>query len=1196
MGCNDCHPGTDSAGTRTDRRYHGNSKIDVSLDSFAVSTTAAFFNTANGTCTNVYCHSPAGTTGKSTISWDTTGLNCVSCHRSPPSDSAHGKHSRYECAFCHAGYSITDSMANPATHVNRKVDVVIQKNAAIGGLDSARYVSGTCLNISCHGAGHKDSLGIAWQNRAVAWRDSLDCASCHQTNQHFAVMRAQSGADCYWCHDAVFHPDAADTTVGCGACHSIPPKDASHTAHAASARSDCNECHRGYRGADAVVDGIKHINGIVNVDGTIGGGTFSATDSSCGNVYCHGAFAGGDSADVVWNSGPVFCGTCHSGAPDRGAHGVHSRKGIACDSCHSGYSVADSTVNKAAHTNFIVDVNPTPAGGTYDSSATSCSSVRCHGGNPVAVGWYDSALVCGSCHMLPPQDRSHLRHVDSLDNDCNTCHTGYRMVDSSLNGSVHNDGHVNVNGNLSGGSYRAVDSTCSGVYCHGSFMGGTPQMPKWGSGTVSCGSCHTLPPATSSHRRHSDSLGYDCNVCHAGYSETLLSVSPRTHVDSSISVNGNLSGGVYSSVNKRCSGVYCHGSFRGGDTATPIWDNGPVGCGTCHSTVPTTGAHTVHIANNAIGCDSCHAGYRLSDSSTSKLHHVDSIFTIDGPLAGGRWNRADTTCSSVACHGSSAALNWYSGTLSCGSCHALPPASGAHDMHSVTNGVDCGKCHAGYRMTDSTISPTHHNNAVVEVDGTLDGGTYTAIDSSCSNVSCHVGLTRPVNWYTGTIRCGSCHGLPPDSGAHTVHVTDEQVDCEVCHSGYRMADSSRNAQHHGNGTTDIDGLLDGGRFTRSDTSCSNVGCHGGSAVPVNWYDTTLTCGLCHALPPATGSHGYHVATEHIDCSECHSGFSMVDSSVSQVNHNNGTTEVDGSIDGGSFTHGDSSCSNVGCHGAASAINWYTGSIGCGTCHGTPPDSGAHLVHTTNNGIDCSECHEGYSMLDSSIFASHHRNSVVEVDGPLKGGAFVPAGSTCTNVYCHGKFTGGNADSPDWYGSVSCGSCHDLLPQSGTHAVHVVDRNYDCGVCHNGYSRITMATHATHHIDSVNQVDGTLGSTLGAGGTYNSTARTCTNTYCHGNFTNGLNDTPVWATTENCGSCHTMTSSSGEHRQHRNEGLGCNTCHPGYTSGSTVNWSTHANGSVQVQMAASIGGTYTAGGRGTCSGLAGGPCHGSESWR
>jgi predicted CxxxxCH...CXXCH cytochrome family protein len=77
----------------------------------------------------------------------------------------------------------------------------------------------------------------------------------------------------------------------------------------------------------------------------------------------------------------------------------------------------------------------------------------------------------------------------------------------------------------------------------------------------------------------------------------------------------------------------------------------------------------------------------------------------------------------------------------------------------------------------------------------------------------------------------------------------------------------------------------------------------------------------------------------------------------------------------------------------------------------------------------------------------HSNGTAEISfGPLaRTGGASPSwnGTTCSNVYCHGSFTGGKVYAPTWTAPVTstCGTCHGLPPV----APH--PQNADCSACH-----------------------------------------------------------------------------------------------------------------------------------------------------
>jgi hypothetical protein len=73
-----------------------------------------------------------------------------------------------------------------------------------------------------------------------------------------------------------------------------------------------------------------------------------------------------------------------------------------------------------------------------------------------------------------------------------------------------------------------------------------------------------------------------------------------------------------------------------------------------------------------------------------------------------------------------------SATAACGSCHAVPPTSGRHTKHVVSERRTCGDCHAGY--TSSSVNAATHMDGSTEVGNRVT--SYNPTTHSCSN-SCH---------------------------------------------------------------------------------------------------------------------------------------------------------------------------------------------------------------------------------------------------------------------------------------------------------------------------------------------------------------------------------------------------------------------------------------------------------------------------
>jgi hypothetical protein len=100
--------------------------------------------------------------------------------------------------------------------------------------------------------------------------------------------------------------------------------------------------------------------------------------------------------------------------------------------------------------------------------------------------------------------------------------------------------------------------------------------------------------------------------------------------------------------------------------------------------------------------------------------------------------------------------------------------------------------------------------------------------------------------------------------------------------------------------------------TRTVATSSPAGCTGGTPVlsqACTYVPPTPVCGSCHAIPPSTGQHSFHVNSQGFACSTCHgAGYSAT--VVTAATHMNGVTNTVASLN---FNATASSCS-PGCHG------------------------------------------------------------------------------------------------------------------------------------------------------------------------------------------------------------------------------------------------------------------------------------------
>ena len=411
--------------------------------------------------------------------------------------------------------------------------------------------------------------------------------------------------------------------------------------------------------------------------------------------------------------------------------------------------------------------------------------------------------------------------------------------------------------------------------------------------------------------------------------------------------------------------------------------------------------------------------------------------------------------------------------------------------------------------------------------------------------------------------CSSCHGSPDNPappqatngdtttdsvrvGAHQTHLHDsalrQAIGCDECHVVPATVDDAAHMDND-RATVTFGALATasgaGPIWNRDTATCSGAYCHGatlrgGTHPSPTWTKvdgTEAACGTCHGTPPPPP----HPAQS--DCSTCHSGTvsSGMNINVAGGLHINGIIDY---VGGGNHPSGWASGDQ---HGVAANQNLGL----CKTCHGADLTGGSA-------GISCYSCHA--AGWDSS----------------------------CT--FCHGDRTSGRASPPvDTQRRSGTG-----LVSVGAHVSHfspTLAPSIDCNQCH----VVPTDIWAPAHINGSAEVTfGSLAKTGSASPTWTASTAKCANAYCHGKFTGGnTTNQPVWTTVngsqKTCTSCHGDPPSTGHHNTHVNgEGIGCGTCHSGYSS-SNVNASLHVNGTKNVSQA-SWNGTG-------CDPS----CHGYETW-
>jgi len=796
-----------------------------------------------------------------------------------------------------------------------------------------------------------------------------------------------------------------------------------------------------------------------------------------------------------------------------------------CSSCHAGYG--DKTGAGVQATNPFLHMN-----GVVDVSGAACTS--CHGTNGVnaappadLTGGTSTTLVSVGAHQ------AHLTTTIAKVVACGECH----VVPSGMGHATTPPAQRVVFGNLANqGTPTTWDrgqATCASNYCHGgsaALSGGLLTTPIWTTvnGSFSaCTSCHGLPPPAP-HPQNTD-----CGSCHAGYS--VVSTVAATHVNGVVDV-------------RAFTCTSCHGDpARAGSlllAAAP--PNGTRGEN--QTTDMAVGAHQAHLnvgpAARAMACTDCHNPPTSTTHATGVVEFSWSVLATGGGTGSPAFDPLTGSCASTYCHGGTTALtggtatvpvwNRVDGTFgACTACHGAPPPL----PHAQSTA--CGSCHPGY--TQSSVNFSTHVNGIVEV-----------VALSCT--SCH-GTTNGSPAPPADTHGGTATSLV-SVGAHQSHVTTTLMAAPIACTGCHGPASASYTTAHSDGTVQVafGPLANQGTFTvwsagnpaaipPTPPTCATSYCHGGTAALAGGTGTTpvwnvvngsfKACTSCHGAPPPAP----HTAST--SCGACHAGYTST--SVNAATHINGTVEA------------------------------VLGPASCTLCHGDPPALTAQSHHPANP--TCATCH-GVGYSSSTVVAATHNNGAVDLTRTgctLCHGDLVQSGQAPGNVAAPGV----NATAADTTGATAATS-----PGVGAHAAHLVGTRWRvaplaCTECHvvPGAGDVTHATGAGTGGARATLSFGALATTGGiATATYagsstaanGATAGTCSNTYCHGNFSgSGATGVLSWtggASAAACGTCHGAPP-PGPHPSSTD----CGACHPGYTS-TSVNPATHIDGRLDVNAA------------------------------
>ncbi|HET9596370.1 MAG TPA: CxxxxCH/CxxCH domain-containing protein, partial [Anaeromyxobacteraceae bacterium] len=1146
-------------------------------------------NTAQGAAACVTCHGDVSGTG------GYVPVACADCHKAGGTANDFGTAAAASCTGCHGNAALT---ATPASPLNAAPPRATAGNTRPVGAHQA-HLGNTNLRASpiacteCHAVPQSSlhatgAVDLTWGPLAAKAgtpsfnATTLTCATyCHGS----PLAAGGSNTAPKW-------TDTAATATTCGTCHALPPPAPHPTV---GATTNCSSCHTGYSGTPGGTTWV--VNKAVHMDGKVDAAGAHDQSLAFTQPQNHGLMA--LDPVVTGGRGPQYCAGCHLGYGSAGtptASGVttsdcnacHAANGHAswvneCTFCHGGQ---DNQTGAPARDHTAVKI--ANGGASQPTTLVTVGAHTSHVG-PTRLG--GAALACADCHTVPSGADATVfpGHID-----------GTPGVTFATGSTARAGGAAPVWSAAAGGS-------CSATYCHGSTLNasttrGPTTAPVWttvNGSQETCGSCHKAPPTTPNH--HNAAAVTTCSKCHGGTVQAsgALVAGTALHVNGAVDYQG-------------LTCVTCHGNpgnpapAAGQDAFAAAAPTGGTALDTFGNTVTTqkgVGAHSAHVLggrSRAVACSECHSGAVPATPTTqaSYVHASGTTTVAFGTLARTgavtpAYAGSGGSCSASYCHGNfaggaSAAPAWtgtFTATpsLGCTSCHGAPPALGTGVFHPPN--PNCGSCHTGY--TGSTVAAATH------VDGTVNVAT-----SGCT--SCHGDLSV-ANVASGDVRAApagdasavDAHGNAATAttsrgvGAHAKHLTSTAfrsaaIACSECHVVPATGDKT-----HANGTAAITfGTLArtawAGQpaitpaYNTTSAGCAATYCHGNfkngaNATPVWTVAGTLNCTSCHGAPPA-GTHPANATA----CGNCHDAaysFNGTTGTVNAAQHMNGAVDLP-----------NMSCTS--CHGTTGR-GGGTGATGTNPVAAAPPSGtkgetattqaavGAHLSHLANTvlrsaPIGCSECH----AVPTST--SHATGAVDFAFGPLaKTGGAAPAfnatTNTCSNVYCHGTFTGGANASPSWVGTfaqgattLGCTSCHGNPPAASTGHV----QRDDCGSCHTGYAK-TGATTGT--VNLANHVNGTVD------------VVTLACTTCHGTQAraNGAGGAAIAGVTYDANQAAAPPLDAqgantgvlvGVHQAHANpqaagatyKPLACTECHPNNTS------TGHANGTVNLTFAAATG--------------------------
>lgn len=874
------------------------------------------------------------------------------------------------CNWCHPGGGHSGDQASaPADLMDGTTtffkDIVGDQNVQVSVVTQSADLKVSCATVDCHysNAVPEDD----WY--ATGTQDN--CLYCHEYTNGGQPSYAQDSLPN--AHNK--HMGDSDRNMVCDDCHANPAGAKDHQNGVVDFSTS------------VVAPNTSSLFAAINTDGTPGSdsgpkyGTSSTASefSSCGNLYCHGNFTGGNAASPNWYETAALgndgaCGTCHgsdtSATPVTNKHGVHLGSDTYvpnnCDDCH--------TLDVATHVYGTVDLGGNASVASAPSCTNDCHTLDGLDNNAAATAdnpaWDSSnELGCEDCHVsglswtgtagaaltrgLPPIGDRHDEHVANayIASDCNVCHSSNAAIHSVMNNVVEVDGSkINM----------FSTPSCTND-CH-SLMGANNVD---NSGAADDTSWTNVNP-----------LG--CADCH---DNTLAGLQPLNTMEPTSGLHDTTSALNHTTLLGATSCTECHTTTPSASHMNTVWVNA--------ATLGDFNFEATNIASysHTIGCAaSCHQD--KGEWNREWWNVVDAIpQNTDSP--------GDAVCGN--CHGDFGGWRFTAAATNTG--HTNPYDQGGGNLDKMDQHDGCTTCHgwgSAPAVYNSAMSPSRgganpgyfgHMDGRITLNGpdeslTIDSIAYTAQGAQYDDntggcaAACHsinFAMNSNSNWISnyvdaGSGACDTCHatnGVTHGNASenltvHTAHNANVLIDtntnfdsatistwdnCDTCHPHSGAFDAGNK---HNDGTVNFANMItattyDYAKGASFGGSCGATnGCHDSDSG--EWQSGDLSsggdngCADCHASaagfftepngwPQVQGMHDSHVGnTAYVadNCVDCHNDNTTTHSTI-----NNVVTAV-GGAKLATFTA--PNCAND-CHNVdASGDGWLAGALECVDCH------------------------------------------------------------------------------------------------------------------------------------------------------------------------------------------------------------------------------------------------------------------------